>query len=113
MLIDPGAFKACVTAWIGTGATPSEREVIAIDGKTVRRSFDRGRQQSPLHLVSAWASEQRLVLGQRRVGDKSNEITAIPELLDNLALENTVVTVDAMGCAAIGSGHPPPLVDRE
>lgn len=98
MLIDPDAFEACFTAWVGTATTLSEREVIAIDGKTVRRSFDRGRQQSPLHLVSAWASEQNLVLGQRRVDDKSNEITAIPELLDSLMLENTLVTLDAMGC---------------
>ena len=72
--------------------------MVAIDGKTLRRSFDRGREQSPLHLVSAWASEQGLVLGQRCVDGKSNEITAIPELLDQLALENSIVTLDAMGC---------------
>src|SRR5215213_2314978 len=83
MLIDPDAF---------------EREVIAIDGKTLRRSFDRRRERAPLHLVSAWASEQGLVLGQRRVHETSNEITAIPELLDQLALENSIVTLDAMGC---------------
>ena len=98
MLIDPNAFEACFTAWV-RGITPlGEQEVVAIDGKTVRRSFDRGREQSPLHLVSAWASEQGLVLGQRRVDDKSNEITAIPELLDVLSLEHTLVTLDAMGC---------------
>jgi predicted transposase YbfD/YdcC len=79
MLIDPDAFEAGFIAWVGTLATPGEQEVVAIDGKTVRRSFDRGREQSPLHLVSAWASTQGLVLGQRRVDDKSNEITAIPE----------------------------------
>ena len=98
MLIDLNAFEACFTAWV-RGITPlGEQEVVAIDGKTVRRSFDRGREQSPLHLVSAWASEQGLVLGQRRVDDKSNEITAIPELLDVLTLEHTLVTLDAMGC---------------
>ena len=91
MPIDPDAFEACFTARVDTATTLGEREVIAIDGKTVRRSFDRGRQQSPLHLVSAWASEQNLVLGQRRVDDKSNEITAIPELLDSLMLGNTLV----------------------
>src|SRR5512144_1188597 len=91
MLIDPDAFEARFTVWVGALATPSEREVIASDGKTVRRSFDRGREQSPLHLVSAWASAQGLVLGQRRVDDKSNEITAIPEWLESLALENTLV----------------------
>src|SRR5512143_2634414 len=83
MLIDPDAF---------------EREVVAIDGKTLRRSFDRGRAQGPLHLVSAWASEQGLVLGQRAVDGKSNEITAIPALLQTLALKNSIVTLDAMGC---------------
>jgi predicted transposase YbfD/YdcC len=98
MLIDPEAFEACFTAWISTLATAGAQEVVAIDGKTVRRSFDRGREQSPLHLVSAWASEQGVVLGQRCVDDKSNEITAIPELLESLALENTLVTLDAMGC---------------
>ena len=98
MLIDPNAFEACFTAWV-RGITPlGEQEVVAIDGKTVRRSFDRGREQSPLHLVSAWASEQGLVLGQRRVDDKPNEITALPELLDVLSLEHTLVTLDAMGC---------------
>lgn len=98
MLIDPEAFEACFTAWVGAVATPSEREVIAIDGKTVRGSFDRGREQSPLHLVSAWASEQGVVLGQRCVDEKSNEITAIPGLLESLTLENTLVTLDAMRC---------------
>lgn len=98
MRIDPDAFEARFIAWVGTIATPGEQEVVAIDGKTVRRSFDRSQEQSPLHLVSAWASAQGLVLGQRRVDDKSNEITAIPELLESLALENTLVTVDAMGC---------------
>ena len=98
MLIDPNAFEACFTAWVKGITTRGEQEVVAIDGKTVRRSFDRGREQSPLHLVSAWASEQGLVLGQRRVDDKSNEITAIPELLDVLSLEHTLVTLDAMGC---------------
>src|SRR3954454_10951970 len=98
MLIDPDAFEAGFTAWTGSLAAGFEREVIAIDGKTLRRSFDYGGDQSPLHLVSAWASEQGLVLGQRCVDGKSNEITAIPALLDQLALENSIVTLDAMGC---------------
>jgi len=72
--------------------------VVAIDGKTIRGSFDRGREQSPLHMVSAWASEQNLVLGQRCVEGKSNEITAIPALLDALELRDSIVTLDAMGC---------------
>src|ERR671910_932631 len=74
------------------------REVVAIDGKTLRRAFDHKHEHAPLRLVSAWASEQDLVLGQRCVDDTSNEITAIPELLDRLALRNSIVTVDAMGC---------------
>ncbi len=98
MLIDPNAFEAGFATWVGTLAAGFEREVVAIDGKTIRRSFDRGREQSPLHVVSAWASEQGLVLGQRCVDGKSNEITAVPELLDQLALENSIVTLDAMGC---------------
>jgi predicted transposase YbfD/YdcC len=97
-LIDPDAFEAGFTAWVGSLATRFEREVVAIDGKTIRRSFDHGGEQSPLHVVSAWASEQGLVLGQRCVDGKSNEITAVPELLDQLALENSIVTLDAMGC---------------
>src|SRR4051812_42684468 len=81
----------------------------AIDGKTLRRSFDRGRAQGPLHRVSAWASEQGLALGQREVDGKSNEITAIPALLETLALTNGIVTLDAMGCQkTIASG----ILDR-
>ncbi|MGZ8246226.1 ISAs1 family transposase [Methylomagnum sp.] len=98
MLIDPDAFEARFTAR-AQGMVPLEKhEVVAIGGKTVRRSFDRGREQAPLHLASARASRQGLALGQRRVDDKSNEITAIPELLGALALEHTLVTLDAMGC---------------
>lgn len=98
MLIDPEAFEAAFTTWAQSFAKSIEREVVAIDGKTVRRSFDRGHEQGPIHIVSAWACEQGLSLGQRQVNDKSNEITAIPELLDALVLENSIVTLDAMGC---------------
>src|SRR4051812_27582719 len=96
MLIDPDAFEACFTAWAQSFAEAFDREVVAIDG--MRRSFDRGRAQGPLHLVSAWASEQGLSLGQREVDGKSNEITAIPALLETLSLKNCIVTLDAMGC---------------
>jgi hypothetical protein len=89
MLIDPDAFEACFTAWAQSFAEAFDREVVAIDGKTLRRSFDRGRAQGPLHLVSAWASEQGLVLGQREVDGKSNEITAIPALLETLSLSTS------------------------
>jgi hypothetical protein len=98
MLIDPDTFETGFTAWVGSLTAGFEREVVAIDGKTIRRSFDHGRDQSPLHVVSAWACEQRRVLGQRCVDGKSNEITAVPELLDQLALKNSIVTLDAMGC---------------
>ncbi len=98
MLIDPHHFEACFEAWAATFGPSLEQEVVAIDGKTMRRSFDRGREQSPLHVVSAWASERRLVLGQRQVDTKSNEITAIPQLLETLDLRGTLVTLDAMGC---------------
>ena len=96
---------------IGLLLSGFEREVVAIDGKTIRCSFEHGREQSPLHVVSAWASEQGLVLGQRCVDGKSNEITAVPELLDQLALQNTIVTLDAMGeagqgCACAAGGKP-------
>src|SRR5512143_43958 len=99
--IDPDAFEVNFTAWVRALATPlppGEPEVVAINGKTLRRSFDRGRDLAALQVVSAWASEQRLVLGQRRVDGKSNAITAIPELLKVLALENPLVTRDAIGC---------------
>ena len=86
MLID--AFEACFSAWAQSFAEAFDREVVAIDGK--RRSFDRA--QGPLHLVSAWASEQGLALGQCEVDGKSNEITAIPALLETLFLNNCIVT---------------------
>jgi hypothetical protein len=98
MLIDPGAFEACFSRWAQSLAVGVEREVVAVDGKAVRRSGSRRHDHGPLHLVSAWASEQGLALGQRAVDGKSNEITAIPELLDTLRLEGCIVTLDAMGC---------------
>jgi len=105
MLIDPDAFEACFSAWAQSCAEAFDREVVAIDGKTLRRSFDRGRAQGPLHLVSAWASEQGLALGQREVDGKSNEITAIPALLETLSLKNCIVTLDAMGCQKTIAGQ--------
>ncbi len=82
MLIDPDAFEGCFARWAQSLTRQVEREVVAIDGKTVRRSGSRRHDHGPLHLVSAWASDQGLVLGQRAVDGKLNEITAIPELLD-------------------------------
>lgn len=97
--IDPVQFEAGFLRW--TQAALPDRpvaDVLAIDGKTVRRSGDARRGQSPLHLVSAFACAQRLVLGQEAVADKSNEITAIPFLLERLVLTGQIVTIDAMGC---------------
>src|SRR5919112_513738 len=98
MLIDPDAFEGCFARWAHSLTSKAEREVVAVDGKTVRRSGNRRHNHGPLHLVSAWASDQGLVLGQREVDGKSNEITAIPELLDTLHLDGAIVTLDAMGC---------------
>jgi len=98
MLIDPDAFEACFARWAQSLTGEVEREVVAIDGKTVRRSGSRRHDHGPLHLVSAWASDRGLVLGQREVDGKSNEITAVPELLDTLHLDGCIVTLDAMGC---------------
>lgn len=97
-LLQPCAFEACFAAWAQALTEPLPREIIAIDGKTLRGSFNTRESRGPLHLVSAWACEQGLALGQRCVEEKSNEITAIPLLLDSLHLENTLVTLDAMGC---------------
>ena len=98
MLIDPDAFEACFVRWAQSLMGKAEREVVAIDGKTVRRSGSRRHDHGPLHLVSAWASDRGPVLGQREVDGKSNEITAVPELLDTLHLDGCIVTLDAMGC---------------
>jgi hypothetical protein len=73
-------------------------KTVAIDGKTLRGSHDKTNGKSAIHMVSAWASQLRLVLGQLKTNDKSNEITAIPELIKTLALQGTIVTIDAMGC---------------
>ena len=94
--LDPELFKACFTAWVA-GLRESEPDTIAIDGKTSRRSHARAKGREPLHLVSAWACRQRLVLGQEAVADKSNEIVAIPLLLQRLALTGALVTIDAIG----------------
>jgi predicted transposase YbfD/YdcC len=95
--IDPALFKTCFLAWVEEIRDPAVPELIAIDGKTSRRTHDRGKGRKPLHLVSAWAAGQRLVLGQQATEEKSNEITAIPLLLKKLDLNGAIVTIDAMG----------------
>ena len=94
--LDPTLFKACFVSWV-EGLREAEPDLIAIDGKTSRRSHARSKGREPLHLVSAWASRQRLVLGQEAVAGKSNEIKAIPLLLERLALKGALVTIDAIG----------------
>ena len=94
--IDPELFKACFLAWV-EDLRDGAAELIAIDGKTSRGSHDRGKGRKPLHLVSAWATGQRIVLGQQATEEKSNEITAIPLLLKALDLDGALVTIDAMG----------------
>jgi len=95
--LDPECFRACFQTFMARFAEGC-KGVIAIDGKTLRHSFDSASAKSPLHMVSAWSCEQRLVLGQCATNAKSNEITAIPNLLAMLSLAGTIVTIDAMGC---------------
>ena len=94
--LDPELFKSCFLAWIND-LRDDDPDIIAIDGKTSRRSHDRRKGRNPLHLVSAWAARQRIVLGQQATEEKSNEITAIPLLLKHLDLKGALVTMDAMG----------------
>lgn len=100
--IDGDLFSQCFSDWVDSlreaMIDPDGPEVVAIDGKTSRRTHDRRKDRGPLHMVSAWASRQRLVLGQQSCEAKSNEITAIPLLLERLALAGALVTIDAMGC---------------
>lgn len=95
--LDSEQFQRCFVAWVAA-LTGVPDGVIAIDGKTLRRSGQKKGGKAPIHMVSAFAARQRLVLGQVKVAEKSNEIIAIPKLLDLLAIEGAIVTIDAMGC---------------
>jgi predicted transposase YbfD/YdcC len=107
-LLKPSAFQTCFQNWIRTlgvddnsstsETTPTKQEVIAIDGKALRRSHDRKRNLGALFLVSAWSVERGVSLGQLATEEKSNEITAIPELIDNIDVSGAIVTIDAAGC---------------
>jgi predicted transposase YbfD/YdcC len=94
--LNPTMFKQCFITWIQSFQL-ALKEVIAIDGKSLRKSFDKATEQSAIHMVSAFATSSKLVLGQEKVHEKSNEITAIPKLLDLLAIEGSIVSIDAMG----------------
>ena len=91
-------FTTCFTSWVNSIVDLADGEVIAIDGKTVRNSNDDVSSKSAIHLVSAFASQNRICLGQEAVHEKSNEITAIPKLLETLVVKDCIVTIDAMGC---------------
>ena len=95
--LDPAQFESCFRDWVA-GVVSRLPGLVAIDGKTLRGSRDKASGRKPLHLVSAWAAEARLTLGLVAVDDKSNEITAIPKLLQLLDLEGALVSIDAMGC---------------
>lgn len=97
-LIDPAQFASAFLSWTQNLRTAVGAEIVALDGKTLRRSFDRRKGRGPIHLVSAWAGANRLVLGQLKTADKSNEITAVPELLRALELAGCIVTADALNC---------------
>ena len=96
--IDTDQFSDCFSRWVADLARLTEGEVIAIDGKCLRRSVDKASKKAAIYMVSAWAQQNNLVLGQVKVDDKSNEITALPKLLSRLDIAGAVVTVDAMGC---------------
>jgi predicted transposase YbfD/YdcC len=96
--LQPDELTQCFMRWTEALRESLAGEIVAIDGKTLRRSFDHAASQGASHMVSAWANAHRLVLGQLKVDDKSNEITAIPQLLRMLDLQGAIVTIDAMGC---------------
>ena len=101
IVLKPEAFQRCFQAWISDTITADPNDpdrLVAIDGKTCRRSHDHAKDLGALHIVSAWATEQGIALGQVATDAKSNEITAIPHLLEQIDLKGTLITIDAMGC---------------
>ncbi|NIP71964.1 MAG: ISAs1 family transposase, partial [Gammaproteobacteria bacterium] len=103
--LDPEAFEQCFAGWMQALAETHDAELIAIDGKTLRRSFDWAGDKAAIHMVSAWAAKNELVFGQVATEAKSNEITAIPRLLELLDLQGTTVTIDAEGCQKAIAGQ--------
>src|SRR5512138_3828755 len=97
-LLSPARFQECFVGWMQAVAEVVVGQVVAIDGKTLRRSYDRRSAKAAIHMVSAWATRNRVVLGQLKTEEKSNEITAIPELLRLLEVSGCLVTIAAMGC---------------
>src|SRR5919206_1077379 len=104
--LHPQRFQACFLSWTRAVAQLTQGTLISLDGKTVKASFARATASSPLHMLSAWCSEQGgLVIGQIKTEQKSNEITAIPDLLHLLAIKGCIVTIDAMGCQTAIAGQ--------
>jgi predicted transposase YbfD/YdcC len=98
MALSQEEFETCFIKWVQSFSICTLGRVIPIDGKTLRRSHDRSTGKSPIHMVNAWCSENRICLGQVKTSEKSNEITAIPELIKRIEVNNCIVTIDAMGC---------------
>ena len=96
--LEPVSLQNSFMSWMKSACKLSHGEIVSLDGKTVRRSFREGDRKSAIHMVSAWACQNNMVLGQRKVDEKSNEITAIPALLELLEIKGCIVTIDAMGC---------------
>src|SRR5215475_13235652 len=104
--LNPQRFQECFLSWTRAVAQFTQGTLISLDGKTVKASFDRATAASPLHMLSAWCSEPGgLVLGQIKTDTKSNEMTAMPELLPLLAIKGCIVTIDAMGCQTAIAGQ--------
>ena len=95
--LNPDEFKTCFIDWVQS-FQKSLKEVIAIDGKTLRHTFDTAKDKPAIHMVSAFAANSKIILGQQKTSDKSNEITAIPKLLNLLSIKDSIITIDAMGC---------------
>jgi predicted transposase YbfD/YdcC len=95
--INPTEFHNCFMDWVSLLYEKISKEIISIDGKTIRRTKDKAKNLKAAHIVSAWANENQIVLGQLKVADKSNEIKAIPELLELLDVQGCIITIDAIG----------------
>ena len=108
--LDPTAFEACFRRWIEAIAEKTNGRLIAVDGKTLRHSFDHASQKAAIHMVSAWSEANHLVLGQVATEEKSNEITAIPKLLKLLDIQDAVISIDAMGCQKAIAGQ---IIDQQ
>ena len=96
--MDTEQFQACFAEWVSAISEVFQGQIVAVDGKTLRRSHDKATGKEAIQIVGAWAAQNRLVLGQMKVDERSNEITAIPELLALLEITGCIVTTDAIGC---------------